>query len=66
MSQDAAKAELRQHAQRLAYLQRIRQLAEGKNDAKLVESVDKLITAEERRNADAMNALRTSAAGGKP
>jgi hypothetical protein len=68
VGKDAAKAELRQHAQRLAYLQRIRQLAESKNDSKLVESVDKLITEEERRDADAMNALRTSAAanGARP
>lgn len=68
VTKDSAKAELRQHAQRLAYLQRIRQLAETKNDLKLVESVDKLITEEERRDADAMNALRTSAAstGAKP
>jgi len=68
---EQAKAELKQHAQRAAYLQRIRQLGESRNDSKFVESVDKLITAEERRNAHAMNALRSPTAvpatsGGKP
>ncbi|HET9932128.1 MAG TPA: hypothetical protein VFQ35_15600 [Polyangiaceae bacterium] len=68
VNNEQAKAELRLHAQRGAYLQRIRQLAESKNDSKLVESIDKLITVEERRSADAMNALRTAAlpSGGKP
>lgn len=56
---ERGRAELKLHAQRSAYLQRIRALAEKNNDAKMVESVDKLITKEETRNANAMNALRT-------
>jgi hypothetical protein len=67
---DRAKDELKLHAQRSAYLQRMRALADQANDPKFVASVDKLITQEERRDADAMNALRSGAAapasGGKP
>jgi hypothetical protein len=61
-SDERAKSELKLHARRSAYLQRIRALAERANDTKLVESVDKLITKEERRDADAMNAIRTGVA----
>jgi hypothetical protein len=61
LADDRAKEELRVHAQRMAYLQRIRGLAQGSNDVKLVESVDQLVTQEERRDADAMNALRSGA-----
>jgi hypothetical protein len=61
-SDERAKSELELHARRSAYLQRIRALAERANDTKLVESVDKLITKEERRDADAMNAIRTGVA----
>ncbi len=64
LSDDRAKAELKLHAQRVAYLQRIRSLAEKSNDPKLLESVDQLITQEERRDADAMNTLRSGAPGG--
>ena len=64
LSDERAKTELKLHAQRVAYLQRIRALAEKANDAKLLESVDQLITQEERRDADAMNALRSGAPGG--
>ncbi|HYP89891.1 MAG TPA: hypothetical protein VEQ59_17100, partial [Polyangiaceae bacterium] len=53
--------ELKRHAQRTAYLQRIRALASGANDAKTVQAVDILITKEDTRNADAMNALRSGA-----
>jgi hypothetical protein len=56
---ERGRAELKLHARRSAYLQRIRALAEKNNDAKLVESVDKLITKEELRDGNAMNALRT-------
>ena len=56
-----ASAELKQHAQRTAYLQRIRALASKANDAKTVTAVDVLITKEDTRNADAMNALRSGA-----
>jgi hypothetical protein len=62
LNDDRAKAELKLHAQRIAYLQRIRSLASS--DAKIVESVDQLLTQEERRDADAMNALRSGAPGG--
>lgn len=58
---DRAKNELKLHAQRTAYLQRIRALATKANDAKTVQAVDILITKEDLRNADAMNALRSGA-----
>jgi hypothetical protein len=58
---DRAVGELKQHAQRTAYLQRIRALASKANDAKTVQAVDVLITKEDTRNADAMNALRSGA-----
>ena len=51
--------ELKLHAQRLAYLQRIRAL--GAKDPAFVKSVDALITKEETRNSDALNALRSGA-----
>ena len=51
--------ELKLHAQRLAYLQRIRAL--GAKDATFVKSVDALITKEETRDSDALNALRSGA-----
>jgi hypothetical protein len=53
--------ELKLHAQRIAYLQRIRALAVKANDAKLVKDVDTSITKEELRSANAMNALRSGA-----
>jgi hypothetical protein len=56
-----AAEELKLHAQRTAYLQRIRALANKANDAKTVQAVDVLITKEDTRNADAMNALRSGA-----
>ena len=56
-----ASVELKQHAQRTAYLQRIRALASKANDAKTVTAVDILITKEDARDADAMNALRSGA-----
>jgi hypothetical protein len=51
--------ELKLHAQRFAYLQRIRAL--GAKDPVFVKSVDALITKEETRNSDALNALRSGA-----
>jgi len=63
---ERGRAELKLHARRSAYLQRIRALAEKANDAKLVESVDKLITKEELRDASVMNALRTGVPGAAP
>jgi hypothetical protein len=56
-----ATEELKRHAQRTAYLQRIRALASKANDTKTVQAVDVLITKEDTRNADAMNALRSGA-----
>ena len=53
--------ELKLHAQRLAYLQRIRAL--GAKDPAFVKSVDALITKEETRDSNALNALRS---GGLP
>ncbi len=58
---DRAKSELKLHAQRTAYLQRIRALATKANDAKTVQAVDVLITKEDLRSADVMNALRSGA-----
>ena len=51
--------ELKLHAQRFAYLQRIRAL--GAKDPTFVKSVDALITKEETRDSDALNALRSGA-----
>jgi hypothetical protein len=59
---DARSAtELKLHAQRIAYLQRIRALAVKANDAKLVKDVDTSLTKEELRSANAMNSLRSGA-----
>jgi len=56
-----SSAELKLHAQRSAYLQRIRALGEKANDAAFVKRVDALITKEDGRDADALNALRSGA-----
>jgi hypothetical protein len=61
LSDPRSAPELKLHAQRSAYLQRIRALAEKANDATFVKSVDALITKEDSRDADAMNALRSGA-----
>jgi hypothetical protein len=61
LSDPRAIAELKQHAQRVAYLQRIRALGVKANDANFVKGVDALITTEEERDANALNALRTGA-----
>jgi hypothetical protein len=61
LSDPRATVELKQHAQRVAYLQRIRALGVKANDANFVKGVDALITSEETRDANALNALRTSA-----
>jgi hypothetical protein len=54
-----AADELKLHAQRFAYLQRIRAL--GAKDPTFVKGVDALITKEETRSSDALNALRSGA-----
>ena len=59
LSDTRAADELKLHAQRLAYLQRIRAL--GSKNAPFVKSVDALITKEETRDSDALNALRSGA-----
>lgn len=56
-----ASEELKTHARRIAYLQRIRTLADAAKKNKLVEQVDELITEEDRRHGNAMNALRGAA-----
>lgn len=60
----AAQDELRQHAERVARLARIRMLAEEKKNLALLERVDTLVTREELRHGKAMNALRGT--GGTP
>jgi hypothetical protein len=59
LSDPRSADELKLHAQRLAYLQRIRAL--GAKDPAFVKGVDALITKEETRNSDALNALRSGA-----
>ncbi len=59
LSDPRATDELKLHAQRLAYLQRIRAL--GAKDTTFVKGVDALITKEETRDSDALNALRSGA-----
>jgi hypothetical protein len=61
LSDPRSADELKLHAQRSAYLQRIRALGEKANDATFVKGVDALITKEDGRDADAMNALRSGA-----
>lgn len=59
LSDTRSTDELKLHAQRLAYLQRIRAL--GAKDATFVKGVDALITKEETRDSNALNALRSGA-----
>ena len=54
-------AELKNHSRRVAFLQRIRIVADKKKDAKTVEAVDELITEEDQRHSNAMNSLREGA-----
>jgi hypothetical protein len=61
LSDPRATAELKQHAQRIAYLQRVRALGVKANDANFVKGVDALITTEETRDANALNSFRTGA-----
>jgi len=61
LSDPRANAELKLHAQRIAYLQRVRALGAKANDANFVKGVDALITTEETRDANALNAFRTGA-----
>ena len=53
--------DLKNHARRVAYLQRARLVADAKKDKKSVELVDLLLTEEDQRHSNAMNALREGA-----
>ena len=64
LDSEAARGELKLHAERVARLARIRSLAVDKKKLSMIESVDGLVTKEELRHGSAMNALRAS--GGKP
>ena len=66
LSDPRATDELKLHAQRSAYLQRIRALGDKANDATFVKGVDALITREDTRDADALNALRSGALPAAP
>jgi hypothetical protein len=61
LAQENGAAELKNHSRRVALLQRIRIVADKKNDAQTVQSVDELLTQEDQRHANAMNALREGA-----
>jgi hypothetical protein len=61
LANEKGTADLKQHARRVAFLQRIRLVAESKKDAKSVEAVDELLTQEDARHAKAMNSLREGA-----
>jgi hypothetical protein len=54
-------ADLKQHSRRVAFLQRIRVVADAKKDKKAIETVDELLTQEDQRHGSAMNALREGA-----
>jgi hypothetical protein len=68
LASPAGTADLKTHARRVAFLQRVRLVADSKKDAKTVEAVDELLTKEDERHASAMNALREGAlpSGTKP
>lgn len=61
LANEKGTADLKQHARRVAFLQRIRLVAESKKDAKSVEAVDELLTQEDERHTKAMNSLREGA-----
>jgi hypothetical protein len=61
LAQEGGAAELKNHARRIAVLQRIRIVADKKKDTLTVEQVDELLTQEDQRHANAMNALREGA-----
>jgi hypothetical protein len=66
LANDKGAADLKLHSRRVAFLQRIRVVAEAKKDKKTIEAVDELLTAEDDRHSKAMNSLREGAlsAGG--
>jgi hypothetical protein len=61
LANEKGTADLKQHARRVAFLQRIRAVAESKKDPKSVEAVDELLTKEDERHTKAMNSLREGA-----
>jgi hypothetical protein len=61
LANEKGTADLKLHARRVAFLQRIRAVAESKKDAKSVEAVDELLTREDERHTKAMNSLREGA-----
>jgi|SRR5215207_4723462 len=61
LANEKGTADLKQHARRVAFLQRIRAVADSKKDAKSVEAVDQLLTQEDERHTKAMNSLREGA-----
>ena len=61
LANEKGTADLKLHARRVAFLQRIRAVAESKKDAKSVEAVDQLLTQEDERHSKAMNSLREGA-----
>jgi hypothetical protein len=68
LANPAGTADLKTHARRVAFLQRVRLVADSKKDVKSVEAVDELLTQEDERHTSAMNALREGAlpSGTKP
>lgn len=61
LANDKGAADLKLHSRRVAFLQRIRVVAEAKKDKKTIEAVDELLTAEDDRHSKAMNSLREGA-----
>lgn len=61
LAQTNGAAELKNHSRRVAFLQRIRIVADNKKDTKTIEAVDELLTQEDERHSNAMNSLREGA-----
>jgi hypothetical protein len=57
-------ADLKNHSRRVAFLQRARLVAQSKKDTKSLAFADQLLTEEDERHSNAMNALREGALGG--
>jgi hypothetical protein len=61
LSDPKGSTDLKNHSRRVAYLQRARIVADAKKDKKSVELADLLLTEEDQRHSNAMNALREGA-----
>lgn len=61
LADDKGAADLKLHSRRVAFLQRVRVVAEAKKDKKTIETVDELLTLEDDRHSKAMNSLREGA-----